>query len=250
MKIGLLGLSNPCSSIKVEQTKEKLMKHNVVVSPYLSMEATPQQRASVWNAWMKQKDFDYIFDISGGDLANECIPYLDFNLYKDIKTVYVGYSDCTVILNSLYKVAQKPCLLFQIRDSIYDFFEEDVYSIQWNHREGNVQGIVVGGNIRCLLKLAGTPYFPDCTDKILFLESMSGNAYRIRTYFAQLKMMPEVMNVKAIVLGQFSELDKDGLDDCLYDCLKEWHVPVFRTKDIGHSHDSKALWIGKEIHVC
>ncbi len=34
-----------------------------------------------------------------------------------------------------------------------------------------MDGIVVGGNIRCLLKLAGTPYWPDMREKILLLES-------------------------------------------------------------------------------
>ena len=34
-----------------------------------------------------------------------------------------------------------------------------------------MQGIVVGGNIRCLLKLAGTEYWPDMNGKILLLES-------------------------------------------------------------------------------
>ena len=32
-----------------------------------------------------------------------------------------------------------------------------------------MEGIVVGGNIRCLLKLAGTPYWPDMREKILLL---------------------------------------------------------------------------------
>ena len=37
-----------------------------------------------------------------------------------------------------------------------------------------MEGIVVGGNIRCLLKLAGTPYWPDMREKILLLESFGG----------------------------------------------------------------------------
>lgn len=41
-------------------------------------------------------------------------------------------------------------------------------------RGTSMEGMVVGGNIRCLLKLAGTPFWPDMQDKILFLESRGG----------------------------------------------------------------------------
>ncbi|MCF0106784.1 MAG: LD-carboxypeptidase [Holdemanella sp.] len=248
MKIGLLGLSNPCSTTKVNEVLEKLKDHEVYVSAFLCEKSSPIQRANLWNIWMKDGSFDYIYDISGGDLANECIPYLDFEAYKNNKTIYAGYSDCTVILNSLYTITKKPCLLYQIRNT-NDCMDPSLYDFELIYKQEDIHGIVIGGNIRCLLKLAGTPYFPDCKDKILFLESFSGNPYRIRTYFAQLKMMDKVHDIKAILLGQFTELDENHQDDILYECAKEFHVPIYRTRQIGHSHDSKALWIGKEISL-
>ena len=44
-----------------------------------------------------------IFDLSGGDLANEILPYLDFESIKVHPKPYFGYSDNTVIVNALQR---------------------------------------------------------------------------------------------------------------------------------------------------
>ena len=38
-------------------------------------------------------------------------------------------------------------------------------------RDGIVEGVLIGGNLNCLNKLAGTKYLPDFEAKILLLES-------------------------------------------------------------------------------
>lgn len=52
-----------------------------------------------------------------------------------------------------------------------------------------MEGVVVGGNIRCFLKLSGTRYFPDLCDKILLLEAYGGEVPQMATYLAQLKQL-------------------------------------------------------------
>lgn len=242
MKIGLLGLSNPCSYTRIEQVKEKIKKegHEVFVSLILDQKTSGKQRANVWNQWMRE-DFDWIFDVSGGDLANETIPYLDLDAYARSKAIFCGYSDVTCVLNVLSPIRQ--CVLFQICNASKMDFLFNYEFIQGQE----IKGEIVGGNIRCFLKLAGTPYFPDCKDKVLFLESYSGNENRIRTYFAQLALMGVFQDIKGLILGQFSELDQSGIEPMFY---KEYYTgPVARTHEIGHGQETKALWIGKEIHV-
>lgn len=242
MKVGLLGLSNPCTYKRIESVRERLLKegHTVVVSQLLDKKTSGKQRADLWNQWMKD-DFEEIYDVSGGDLANETIPYLDLKAYENSKATFFGYSDLTCVLNILATI--RPCVLYQICNGEFDT------QFKYEFFEGsNLEGIVVGGNIRCLLKLAGTPYFPDCKDKILFLESYSGNENRIRTYFAQLYLMGVFDQIKGLLLGQFTELDTDGND---LSFLREYYKGnIARTMDIGHSKDAKGLWIGKEISLC
>ena len=241
MKVGLLGLSNPCKNIESTQLYLKDKGYDVVVSPFLDQNTSGYTRAMLWNEWM-QMDFDYIFDVSGGDLANETIPYLDLDIYKNSHTIFCGYSDLTCVLNILSII--RPSLLYQVKIS-----KEMDTSFDYAFLQGTqMKGIVVGGNIRCFLKLAGTPYFPDCKNKILFLESYSGNENRIRTYFAQLKMIGVFDQINGLILGQFSELDEKGIS---IPFNKEYYNgPIIRTMDIGHGKNSKAIWIGKELQLC
>lgn len=73
-----------------------------------------------------------------------------------------------------------------------------------------MEGIVVGGNIRCLLKLAGTPYWPDMREKILLLESFGGKLPQMVTYLSQLNQMGVFKKVNGILLGTFTKMEEDN----------------------------------------
>lgn len=239
-KIGILGLSNPCKKERVEPVIQWLsdLGYAVDVSPYLYVDSSPKQRALIWNQWMKE-DIEYIFDVSGGDLANETIPYLDFDAYLNSHTVFHGYSDLTCVLNAL--APMRDAILFQICGNTNQIDIENYLRGNPNHL---LQTKALGGNIRCLLKLAGTSYFPNLNGQPLFLESHSGNAYRIRTYFAQLEMMDVFSKVKSLTLGQFTQLDEEGNRFVLYEITKKYAIPIYDNIHIGHSKDSKAMIVG------
>lgn len=254
MRVGLVGLSNPVSNVEtvVDWLQQKNME--VIVSKYMSGDSTPIEKAREWNQWMKESALDWIFDLSGGDLANTVIPYLDIDCFRQSKTQFAGYSDLTCVLNYLYKKTNKPCLLFQIRNHGLEQEVVDYFYKKNNHLctlscdfSTDQTSIVVGGNIRCLLKLAGTEDFPDVKDKILLLESYSGSWYRIQSYLAQLERMQVFHQAQSVLLGQFTELDREGNRSKLLEY--PFSCGLGCTLDIGHSYYSKAIWIGKEIHI-
>ncbi len=43
-----------------------------------------------------------IFDISGGNSANQILPYLDYTVIREHPKPFVGMSDVSVILNAIY----------------------------------------------------------------------------------------------------------------------------------------------------
>ena len=53
-----------------------------------------------------------------------------------------------------------------------------------------------------------------------------------------------------VLLGTFTAYEKADLEYSVYDLLK-MHIsddlPVACTRDIGHGHNSKAIYIGKEM---
>lgn len=237
-KIGLIGLSNPCTNKnQIDQIVELLKSwgHSVDISPIIDQKATGKERAGIFNHWLGE--YDYLFDVSGGDLANETIHYFDLEKYKNTKTIFHGYSDLTCVLNILGQY--RPCGLFQIRGNtnqveLKEYLEGTSNSLFIN------QGY--GGNIRCLLKLAGTPYFPNLENKSLFLESRSGNEYRIRTFFMQLEMMGVFEKVSHVYLGEFTELnDNLVLSNIVSSYTSNYTIGLC----FGHSFDSKGIWIGE-----
>ena len=99
----------------------------------------------------------------------------------------------------------------------------------------------MGGNIRCFLKLAGTPYFPVLSGKDIFLESYSGDLYRIRSYIQQFEWMPGFSQIRSLTFGEFTMLKEDR--KWLRDWARQQNFPVKLTEEVGHGRFSKALWI-------
>ena len=214
-----------------------------------------------------------IFDVSGGDLANELLPYLDYDLIQQSPVIFWGYSDLTTLINAIYKRTGKPSVLYQVRNLLYhqqveqtaDFMEymmllekkpnlikqAGLFSIETIFLQGkSMKGIVLGGNIRCLLKLAGTPYMPEFQNAILLLESYSGKIPQLITYFAQLQQMGIFDEISGIILGTFTELMQEESYELIYEVLKTFvpkNLPVAYTSNIGHGTDAKAIWIGADM---
>jgi muramoyltetrapeptide carboxypeptidase LdcA involved in peptidoglycan recycling len=226
---------------------------------------TAKERAEALMALYRDKEIKAIFDISGGDIANGILPYLDFEVIGKSNKQFWGYSDLTTIVNAIYRKTGKASVLYQIRNLIYADKEQQTANFRNALFEGNeelfrfnyefiqgekMRGIVVGGNIRCFLKLAGTEYMPDLTDKILLLESFGGTAAKMETYLAQLSQLGAFNKVKGILLGTFTEMEETECKPDIITLLKEYvgkDMPIAVTKEIGHGVDSKAIVIGKEI---
>ncbi|MBQ8040859.1 MAG: LD-carboxypeptidase [Lachnospiraceae bacterium] len=226
---------------------------------------TAKERAEVLMNFYKDDAIKAIFDISGGDIANGILPYLDFDIINKSDKQFWGYSDLTTIVNSIYKKTGKTSVLYQIRNLIYadkerqvDNFEkamfsdsEDLFQFHYEFIQGEkMQGVVVGGNIRCFLKLAGTEYMPDLTGRILLLESFSGTAAKMETYLAQLSQLGAFGKVAGILLGTFTEMEEQDCSLDIVTLLQNYvgkDVPIAVTKEIGHGVDSKAIVIGQEM---
>ena len=287
-KVALVCCSNGLSTDSlhiVEQLEESLVMAGVKVtkSPYIFRKksvfsGTAKERAEALMQFYEDKSVQGIFDISGGDIANEILTYLDFQKIKENPKPFFGYSDLTTILNAIYTKTENEGVLYQIRNIIGGHLEKgrkdvecSVAGIQWNdfvnfleeEREetlGNLgkfsydwikgksmSGILVGGNIRCLLKLAGTDYFPDMKGKILLLEARSGQPAQITTYISQLRQMRVFEQVSGILLGTFSQMEKEGQIPDVNTLFRQQvsaDIPIAKTAKIGHGADSKAVKIG------
>lgn len=239
----IVGLSNPLSH-QVDDLIAYFENKGVTVyvSKYLYNQASGKEKAEELKEFYNM-NVDYIFDVSGGNLSLDTLFYIDFRSIKDSDTIYMGYSDNTTIINAIYTMTHKYSYLYQPRYFLRHTKDLEAFDASYIQGE-NLEGTVIGGNIRCFLKLAGTTFFPDVRDKILFLESFSGDKYLIESYFAQLRLLGVFSKIKGLVLGSFTELEKK--DSVLEIALKYYDGVIIKTNDIGHQPNSKSLKIGAQ----
>lgn len=277
-KIGLICLSNGLS-IQMEDDINKLcmalerMGLQPICSPYLYRKesvfsAEAKQRASVLMDFYEADDVRAIFDISGGDIANEVLAYLDYEVIKEKNKPFFGYSDLTTVVNALYTRTNRESYLYQIRNLVGSYSDiqeqlvtdsllkdkQDLFDFSYSFIQGDkLEGIVVGGNIRCFLKLAGTEFMPDFTNKVLFLESRSGGVAQMVTFLNQYKQMGVFDKISGLILGTFTQMEEEELsptiEELVIRVIGERKVPIVKTSEIGHGQNSKAIIIGRNIKL-
>ena len=270
-KFGIVRCSNP----QPTQTRDEIERvcavlsacgAEVVVGKYLFQDEdafTPGWiRAQELMKLYKMAGMTNIFDISGGDMGNDVLDYLDYETIGKTDSTFWGYSDLTTVINAIYCKTGKTSCLFQVRNLVRDTtgerlrdFEawrsagdESLFHFDFEFLRGEtVEGIIVGGNIRCLLKLAGTEYFPDMEGKILFLEALNGEHPQIAAQFGQLRQLGVFRKVKAVVLGTFTKLEESGIKPTVEEIALRYipeNVALIKTKQVGHAQNSKAVRIG------
>ena len=255
------------------QTLKKILEGmglSVLISPILygTMEDRPLgwEKAAVLLEYYRNPKVEAILDVSGGNLANELLPYLDFETISKNPKPFFGYSDLTVLLNTIQKKTGQSTVLYSVRNLVREKKEEQQAAFRETFLEGGrslldvpmeyfqgdrLRGEIAGGNIRCLLKLAGTPFFPELDGKVLFLESLSGSRALHISQFFQLMEMGVFEKISGLVLGTFTGLEKEegpyAIREVLKAVLLPEALPVAKTWAIGHGPDSKALVIGDSM---
>ena len=268
-----------CSNGKAREDKIKLNKleellkslglvpvySNYLYKDKFGRSASAEIRSEELMNFFSDKSIKAIFDISGGDLSNEILDYLDYNIIKKNIKPFFGYSDLSVVLNAITIKTGEPTYLYQVlniigNENIRDSFkktvmynEPDLTNISWNFFQGEeISGIVTGGNIRCFLKLAGTQYFPDLENRILFLEGLGTTVESLITHLAQLKQMGVFDKISGLLLGTFTNIEKIYNKNDIYSIVKDFtakDLPVAKTSEVGHDINSKMITIGGRINI-
>ena len=227
------------------------------------LHGTGSERAAELMKLYTDPEITAIFDISGGDMSNELLPYLDFEVIRNSEKKFYGYSDLTTILNAIYAKTGKETVLYQIRNLLYrhgevqrrDFINplqrngNNLYDLDYHFIQGTtMEGVMIGGNIRCFLKLAGTEYMPDLHDKILLLEALNTGIPQLITFLSQLKQLHAFDLVNGILLGTFTRMEKEQVQPDAVTLVREFagpELPIAKTAYIGHDSDSKGAVIGR-----
>lgn len=107
---------------------------------------------------------------------------------------------------------------------------------------GRAEGVLAGGNLSLLASMCGTRWQPDFSGKIVFLEDIGEDPYRIDRMLTQLLQSGAFAGVRGIVLGSWV-----GCGDpypVLQDRLEPLGVPILAGLPVGHGTPQLSLWLG------
>lgn len=120
-------------------------------------------------------------------------------------------------------------------------------------RGGYAKGNLLAVNLNTLLKLAGTKYFPDFNETILFLEDDEDeNASTVQRMLQQLKQIGVMPNINGIVFGRFQEkskVDSHTLKKIIKNTINDFEIPIVSGLDFGHTDPMLSLPLGKKVEI-
>jgi muramoyltetrapeptide carboxypeptidase len=248
----------------------KLMPHCGARQLYTA--GTSQQRADDLMAAFTDPEVDAILCARGGYGSARLLPLLDFERLKAAidkrPKLFMGFSDITVLLNVLYKecglvgfyspmltsnliepnaawtVAQWQRLLTTTQTPI-EIANKDSYSCL---QAGTAEGALLGGNLSLLASLCGTPWQPDFTGAIVFIEDWKERYYTLDRQFTQLIQAGLLNNIAGLLLCDFSQISNDFPEVPLAKHLKtltaELNVPTGYGFSVGHGEQTATIPFG------
>ena len=139
-KIGITACSNPMHpSFSADLARLCQILRELGFDPVLSpclfdngsgFSGTGADRADVLMNLYCDPEITDIFDVSGGDMANEVLPYLDFSVIAASGKRFWGYSDLTTIVNAVTTATGNESMLYQVRNLLYDHSAEQITLFQ------------------------------------------------------------------------------------------------------------------------
>lgn len=189
----------------------------------------------------------------GGYGSIRLLNKIDFDLIKKNPKILCGYSDITALSAIILKntglitfsgaMAQSDFASQKIDTFTSDSFFNTLRGKEINlspqnsvtYLSGNAKGILFGGNLSTLTSLCGIDFIPD-EDFIFFAEDLNEPVYKIDRYYSQLLNIKQFKkNIKAIILGDFLDIDdKDYFDDFFNNLARELNIPIISGFPISH----------------
>lgn len=208
-----------------------------------------------------------IMAVRGGWGSARLLPYLDFAALAHNPKLFAGFSDNTALHLALaartgVHSIHGPNVAASWPPAAWDSFRQiafegamPTYSVPVGQgpnlsgrgpdlrtfRGGKARGRLLGGNLTVLAALVGTPYLPDFSGAILFLEDTNEAEYRIDRMLTQLALAGVLGKVAGVVFGQCTHCENpDGgySNFTIYEVLDRQFsglgVPAFQGVLIGH----------------
>jgi muramoyltetrapeptide carboxypeptidase len=231
---------------------------------------TDEQRATDLQAALDDDEIKAIICARGGYGTVRIIDNIDFTKFLQNPKWIIGYSDVTV----LHSHIQNNFGIETIHGSMLLNFtknsKEALSSLQkalfqgcFSHetiphplnREGNAEGVLIGGNLSLLYALNNTVSDLDTDGKILFIEDLDEYLYHIDRMILTLKRSGKLSNLAGLVVGELTDMRDNTIpfgktaEEIIIEAVTEFNYPVCFGFPAGHIDDNRALILGQKVKL-
>lgn len=274
-RIGIVSVSDPVKETNEEELVKginnlRLFGFDVIVGKNIRS-TNPEERVKDFNEMFLRNDISGVIATKGGDTAQATLPFVDFELVKKNPKIFIGISDITVYLNAIY--TKTGLITFHGNDASYGFgvqlnqyskseFEKRLMNAEANEIPSNgerktiikgvAEGKLLGGNLRCLLKLKGTDYWPDFDKAILMLEAYQITPKECRELFSELKNLGVFDSISGVLIGhifgmQIEHPKEEQMEQIILEFVK--NKPILKCEDFGHNTPNATFPIGAKVRI-
>jgi len=288
-----LAIVAPGSYISEEELQDSIKNINL-----LGFEAAYSEKVLLQSGYFAGTDKDRAEDLMekfsdksvkgivcarGGYGCARILPMLDYNVIRSNPKVLIGYSDITALLYGIYQKSGLITFHGPVGTSTFNEYSvnnfnnvlinpknnskfnnsnsgenENVYGVT-TIVEGKSKGRFVGGNLSIMVSLIGTEYDVDYSGKIIFIEEVGEEPYRIDRMLTQLLQAEKFNNAAGIMMGIFRkcEVKKESdltaksftLMEVLKDRFANLKMPVIYGMSFGHVKDKFTIPFGAYAEI-
>ncbi|NEQ41236.1 MAG: LD-carboxypeptidase [Okeania sp. SIO3I5] len=230
-------------------------------------------RAADINAMFADDEVKALVTTRGGWGSSRILPLLDYDLIRKNPKIIIGYSDITALLLAIY--ARSGLLTFHgpfgtstwnkfsvgyLKDILFAgkamTLQPPTNIIVETITYGKARGRLVGGNLSVLTAMVGSNFLPDWRGKILFVEEIREDVYRVDRMLTQLSLAGVLQQLEGFVFAQCIKcLDEEDdfptltLWQVLLDRIQPLGIPAWYGTAIGHIRDKFTVPLGVEVEI-
>ena len=277
-KIAIVATARKVSPSEMEAAINTLRSWGlqVVTGPHLFGEkdqysGTDEERASDLQMMLDDKEIKAILCARGGYGTVRIIDQLDFHAFEQHPKWIVGYSDITVLhshINTQFGIETLHAIMpinfsdegteasiESLRKALFGEVLEYNMAAHPMNKEGNVSGVLTGGNLSILYSLIGSPSDIQTENKILFIEDLDEYLYHIDRIMMNLKRSGKLSGIKGLVVGGLTKMNDNTIpfgknaEQVISEYSKESGIPVCFNFPAGHIADNRAMIMGREVEL-
>ncbi|HIP47491.1 MAG TPA: LD-carboxypeptidase [Lutibacter sp.] len=250
----------------------KAIRGKFVLEQDASFAGTDTQRLEDLQKALDNPKVKAIWAVRGGYGSMRILSQLNFNKFLKNPKWIIGFSDITALHNMLHNKGYKSIhgimpinlkndnkLIEKAVDSLYNaLFGKDleyIFPSSLKNRYGSAEAVVVGGNLSLLQSLLGTSSQIKTKNKILFIEEIGEELYRIDRLLHSLKLAGIFKDILGLIVGGFTDIKPDkhwknqNYQDLVLHVVKEYDFPVIFNMPAGHIDENRALILGGEVVI-